>query len=178
MRYRVAFEKRAGTDGRLPELEPSERLEEELPEGVIAEKTMVEAIESNAEHSQEVLDEDDSFLALGSTEVWEYDIVEGRNSEFEDALRRSKVAFEFTVVDEADASPEEAGKAPPVGQIRATNIDPTEDLTVRDANDPALGLGGGLDEAEEAIAGVPQSTAKPRKKAVPAAAPKRKSRRA
>lgn len=183
MRYRVAFEKRANADGSLPELEPSVRLEEELPEGIVAEKTMVEAIPSDAQHSQEALDEDDAFLGLASTEVWEYAVVEGRNAEFEDALKRSKVAFEFTIVDETDTPPEEAGKAPPVGQVRAPNLDPTEDLTVRESSDPSLGLGGGLDEAEEARLGVDPAEEKPqaqpqRKKASSRTAPPRKSRRA
>lgn len=42
---------------------------------------------------QEVMDEDDSFESI-ATEVWEYDIAEGRDREFIDALKNSKMVIE------------------------------------------------------------------------------------
>ena len=60
-----------------------------LPDGVVVEKNFVERLESMAQHSQEVLDEDDAFLGRAGTEVWEYEIVNDRASEFEDALKNS-----------------------------------------------------------------------------------------
>jgi|SRR5689334_2852389 len=195
MRYRVAFEKRLQSDGHESPIDPTALLDEELADGVVAEKVFVERLEPDAQHSQETLDEDDAFLALAGTEVWEYEVINDRRREFEDAIRNSKVVFEFTVVDESDTTPAEAGsvrlatgsqfvpqEAPaadtgrPTGSgVRATNYDgpagqPTGDpsagtpvsrgplaregvegigeagngaldeLAVKDAGDPELGL--------------------------------------
>src|SRR5437016_11319737 len=78
VRYRVAFQKRLQTDGQPSPLDATTELDSELADGVVAEKSFVERLESQAEHSQEVLDEDDAFLGLAATEVWEYDVVNGR----------------------------------------------------------------------------------------------------
>jgi hypothetical protein len=45
------------------------------------------------------MDEDDDFLAFG-TEVWDYDVAEGRDDEFKLALANSEVVMEFEELDE------------------------------------------------------------------------------
>lgn len=67
MRYRVAFEKRLQSDGHESPIDPTALLDEELADGVVAEKVFVERLEPDAQHSQETLDEDDAFLALAGT---------------------------------------------------------------------------------------------------------------
>jgi len=109
MRYRVAFEKRIRSDGQESGLDPTEALDGELSDGVVAEKVFVERLEPEAQHSQEVLDEDDAFLALAATEVWEYDVVDSRVPEFEDAVRNSRTVFDISVIEEDGTEPEDAG---------------------------------------------------------------------
>jgi hypothetical protein len=77
MRYRVAFTREDST------MRPSAELDMNLSDGVVAEKVLVEELESDAQHSQEELDEDDSFLGSAAAEVWEYDVVDVRAQEFE-----------------------------------------------------------------------------------------------
>ena len=72
MTYRVAFAKRFQSDGTESALDPSSELDIDIPDGVVASKEMVERFEPSAQHSQEVLDEDDAFLGLASAEVCEY----------------------------------------------------------------------------------------------------------
>jgi hypothetical protein len=45
------------------------------------------------------MDEDDSFLSMG-TEVWEYDIADGREREFLDALKNSKMVVEYEALED------------------------------------------------------------------------------
>lgn len=107
MTYRVAFAKRTQSDGNPSDIEPAPELESFLADGVVADKRFVERLESEAQHSQEVLDEDDAFLGLASAEVWEYDVVDGHQQEFEDALRNSEVVMEFDVIDETSTGADE-----------------------------------------------------------------------
>jgi hypothetical protein len=112
MRYRVAFAKRVQSDGDDSPMRPSAELDENLPEGVVAEKVFVEQLETEAQHSQEVLDEDDAFLGSAAPEVWEYEVVDDRATEFEDAISKSDLVMEFDVV---DSSVTEKDDATPVG---------------------------------------------------------------
>jgi hypothetical protein len=109
MRYRVAFEKRFQSDGDESVLDPSSELDVYLADGVVASKAFVERFEPEALHSQEVLDEDDAFLGLAGSEIWEYDVVDQRATEFEDAIRNSQMVMEFEVVDETTIDADEAG---------------------------------------------------------------------
>ena len=70
--------------------------------------TFVGRIEPDSLHVQEVMDEDDAFRSVG-TEVWEYDIADGRTPEFIDALKNSKMVVEYESLDDADMI--EPGKA-------------------------------------------------------------------
>jgi len=50
-------------------------------------------------HGEEELDEDDSFLSVGS-ETWDYEIADGRQDEFLAALKNSQMAMECIPLDE------------------------------------------------------------------------------
>lgn len=102
MTYRVTFAKRFQSDGEPSQLDPSAELDNNLADGVVADKAYVSSHEPEAKHNQEVLDEDDAFLALAAAEVWEYQIEDGRESEFEDGIRNSKVVMEFEVIDDVN----------------------------------------------------------------------------
>ncbi|MCW5978032.1 MAG: hypothetical protein KIT09_08130 [Bryobacteraceae bacterium] len=93
-------------------MDPTAELDLLLPDGTVAEKLFVERLEPASQHSQEVLDEDDAFLAMATPEVWEYDIVDGSQGEFEAAMRASEVVFEFEVIDEDETEPGDATGAP------------------------------------------------------------------
>jgi len=107
MTYRVAFAKRFQSDGTESAIDPSSELDVYLPDGVVAEKEFVERFAPSAQHSQEVLDEDDAFLGLASAEVWEYEVVDERAREFEDAIRNSQTVMEFEVIDETPTTADE-----------------------------------------------------------------------
>lgn len=61
-----------GADGRkrVPDGSDAE-LDVNLPDGAVAEKVFVERLEPAAQHSQEVLDEDDAFLGAVTAEAWD-----------------------------------------------------------------------------------------------------------
>jgi hypothetical protein len=106
MRYQLAFKKPMESNGAESTLDPTRELDLELPDGIVAEKNFVERLESDAEHGEEALEEDDAFLGAVSTEVWEYEVVDSRKDEFEDAMRNSRVVFEFNVIDESETRDE------------------------------------------------------------------------
>ena len=102
MTYRVTFSKRFQSDGEPSQLDPSVELERYLSDGVVLDKAHVTSHEPEAKHSQEVLDEDDAFLGMAAAEVWEYQVEDGREREFEDAIRNSQVVMEFEVIDDVN----------------------------------------------------------------------------
>ncbi len=80
---------------------PSEYVELELADGVVIDQVFVERIEPDSLHVQEVMDEDDSFESI-ATEVWEYDIADGRDQEFIDAMKNSQMVMEYEVLDDVE----------------------------------------------------------------------------
>jgi hypothetical protein len=100
MKYRVVFMERTDSKGARTE-NPPEYVELDLADGVVLDATFVERIEPDSLHVQEVADEDDAFESVG-TEVWEYDVADGRESEFLDALRNSQMVIEYESLDDAD----------------------------------------------------------------------------
>jgi len=97
-------------------MRPSSELDLNLSDGVVAEKVLVEELDSEAEHGEDGLDEDDSFLGSAAAEVWEYEVVDARKREFEDALQNSDLVLESEVVDDtvteaADAAGNRLGTA-------------------------------------------------------------------
>jgi len=98
VRYRVTFMERTGVKGQPSEF-PPDYVEIEAPEGVVLEKTFIERTEPEALHGEEELDEDDSFLSVGS-ETWDYEIADGRQDEFLAALKNSQMAIECVSLDD------------------------------------------------------------------------------
>jgi len=108
VRYRVALVKRIDSEGHESSLDPSADVDTLVSGGVVADKVFVEHLESDAEHVQEVLDEDDAFLGSATTEIWEYEVVDERADEFEDAMRRSRRVLEFERIDADQTEADEA----------------------------------------------------------------------
>lgn len=100
MKYRVAFMERTNAQGKTSE-NPSEYVELDLMDGVVLDQVFVERIEPENLHVQEVMDEDDSFESI-ATEVWEYDIADGRDQEFIDALKNSQMVMEYQALDDIE----------------------------------------------------------------------------
>lgn len=62
-------------------------------------RRFVERTEPDALHSEESLEEDDSFLSVGS-ETWDYEVAEGREDDFIAALENSQMVMEYIRLDE------------------------------------------------------------------------------
>ncbi len=98
MRYRLTFMERTNGSGE-PSESPTGYLEIDLMDGVVLDKSFVERIEPAAEHVEEQLEEDDSFLSVGS-ETWEYTVDDNRTSEFLDAVRNSQMVIECVPIED------------------------------------------------------------------------------
>jgi len=98
MTYRVTFMERTGVTGE-PSEAPPDYVAIELPDGVVIEKLFIDRTEPDALHSEEALEEDDSFLSIGS-ETWDYEIADGREDEFIAALKNSQMVMEYIRLDE------------------------------------------------------------------------------
>lgn len=104
MTYQVTFTRRFQSDGSESALDPTKELETYLPDGVVLDKAFVQRFDPEAKHSQEVLDEDDAFLGMAAAEVWEYQVEEGRDQDFIDAIKNSQVVMEYQVIDDVNIS--------------------------------------------------------------------------
>jgi hypothetical protein len=102
------FVKRIDSEGRDSTADPSIDLDTLVSDGVIADKVFVEHLESDADHGEESLDEDDAFLGSATPEIWEYEVVDERAAEFEEAMRRSRRVLEFERIDSELTESEEA----------------------------------------------------------------------
>lgn len=100
MRYRVVFMERVDAEAN-PSEKPTEYVEIQAADGVVLDQVFVERLEPPSLHGQDVMDEDDSFNSIG-TEVWEYEVAEGREREFIDALKNSQMVIEFQEFDDVD----------------------------------------------------------------------------
>lgn len=102
MRYQVTFRKRFTPEGE-PADDPKSLIDTE--DGVIQDSEFIQIIEPEGLGVAEDLNEgtgsqesnDNGFLGLG-TETWMFDIAEGREKEFTDALVESKVVLDFEEV--------------------------------------------------------------------------------
>jgi hypothetical protein len=95
MRYRVTFQERFDSKGNRTDNPPAFV---NVEDGVVLDATYIQTDEPPSLHVQEVMDEDDNFLNRG-TEVWEYEIAEGRDRDFIDALRNSEMVIEYVELD-------------------------------------------------------------------------------
>jgi hypothetical protein len=98
MKYRVTFMERDRANGQPSEF-PPDYLAINVSDGVVLDRTFVERTPPDALHSEETLEEDDSFLSIGS-ETWDYDVAPGRKDEFLAALKNSQMAIECEELDE------------------------------------------------------------------------------
>ena len=102
MRYHVTFRKRFNEQGE-PADDPRSLIDP--GDGVIQDAELVEMIEPAGMGVAEDLNEgtgsqesnDNGFLGLG-TETWVFQVTEGREKEFTDALVESKVVLDFEEV--------------------------------------------------------------------------------
>jgi hypothetical protein len=102
MKYKVTFRKRFSPEGE-PADDPKSLVSPE--DGVIQDEELVEIIEPAGLGVAEDLNEgtgsqesnDNGFLNLGS-ETWVFDVAEGREKEFTDALVESKVVLDYEEV--------------------------------------------------------------------------------
>lgn len=147
MRYRVAFTKRVDSDGADSGMQPSAELDQNLSDGVVADKIFIEQLETDAQHSHEVLDEDDAFLGSAAPEVWDYEVVDDRAREFEQALQNSDLVLEYDIVDTEVTSRDDAsltaasarGVYPSDGGHDATDV-PSSGSGVRGGDDGPAGM--------------------------------------
>ena len=100
MKYRVIFRERSNREGDQAE-DPTSFLEPELDDQTVLAASFVERNGPDARHSSDVLEEDDDFLSL-ATEVWEYDVAEGSEEDFENACLNSGMVMEFERLESQD----------------------------------------------------------------------------
>jgi hypothetical protein len=79
---------------------PPDYLEIQAPDGVILDKALVQRDEPLALHNTETLEEDDEFLSVGS-ETWDYEVAEGRDREFLEAVRNSQMVMECVPLEDS-----------------------------------------------------------------------------
>ncbi len=92
MKYRVVFRERSGESGEKAE-DPTAFLEPELDDSTVLDAVFVGRTEPDALHSSDKMEEDDAFLGL-SSEIWEYDVAEGKDDDFRNALLNSGMVME------------------------------------------------------------------------------------
>src|ERR1700755_2194722 len=100
MKYRVVFRERSDEAGEKAD-DPASFLDNELDDDTVLDSVMVGRITPDAQHSSDKLEEDDGFLSI-APEIWEYDVAEGKDQDFIDALRNSGVVMEFEALESGD----------------------------------------------------------------------------
>lgn len=100
MKYRVVFRERSDSEGERAD-NPVSFLDAQLDDETVLDSRFVGRNRPEGQHSSDVLEEDDDFLSIGS-EVWEYDIADGKDREFKDALLNSGVVLEFEPLESSD----------------------------------------------------------------------------
>ena len=100
MKYRVVFRERSNEEGEKAD-DPPSFLEPELADDVVLDARFVGRLQPDALHSSDAMEEDDAFLGL-TAEIWEYDVAEGRDQDFKDALANSGMVMEFDPLESSD----------------------------------------------------------------------------
>jgi hypothetical protein len=100
VKYRVIFRERSDIAGERADNPPS-FLDPELDGETVLDAVFIGRNAPDALHSSDRLEEDDAFLSIG-TEVWEYDIAEGKDAEFKDACLNSGMVVEFEPLDSSE----------------------------------------------------------------------------
>ena len=65
---------------------------------MVLDSAFVERLEPESVHVEERMEADDDFIAFG-TEIWDYELAEGREDEFEFALVNSGVVLESEAIE-------------------------------------------------------------------------------
>ncbi|MBV9406163.1 MAG: hypothetical protein JO211_12535 [Acidobacteriaceae bacterium] len=100
MKYRVVFRERSDGAGERAD-DPPSFLDTQLDDETVLDAVFVGRNRPDALHSSDALEEDDSFLSIG-TEVWEYDVAEGKDEDFKNALLNSGMVIEFEPLESSD----------------------------------------------------------------------------
>ena len=100
MKYRVVFRERSNEEGEKGD-DPSSFLEPELDDETVLDARFVGRLTPEAQHSSDVLEEDDAFLSI-SPEIWEYDVADGKEEAFVDALRNSGMVMELEALESSE----------------------------------------------------------------------------
>ncbi len=100
MKYKVVFRERSNRDGEKAD-DPASFVDAQLDDETVIAATFVGRITPDAQHSSDVLEEDDDFLSLAA-EVWEYDVAEGKDEDFKNALLNSEMVMEFEPLESGD----------------------------------------------------------------------------
>ena len=100
MKYRVVFRERSDESGEKAD-DPASFLDTQLDDETVLDAVLIGRNRSDALHSSDALEEDDAFLSLGS-EIWEYDVADGKDQEFKDALLNSGMVMEFEPLESSD----------------------------------------------------------------------------
>lgn len=100
MRYRVVFRERSTQSGNIADTPPN-FLDNELDDETVIDSVFVARNDPDAQHSTDDLEEDDDFLSLG-TEIWEYDVADGKDEAFKAALVNSGMVIEYEALESAN----------------------------------------------------------------------------
>ncbi len=96
MRYRVVFRERVSGRG-SPVENPVAFLQANRSEEIVRQAVFVLRKDPEVRSSTDPLTEEQEFLELG-TQTWEYEVAEGKDQEFKDALLNSGSILEFTPI--------------------------------------------------------------------------------
>jgi hypothetical protein len=96
MKYRVVFRER-GRSGRATAENPVAFLQGNRAEDIVRRAVFVFRRDPEPTAPAEPLIHDEEFAALG-TQTWEYEVAEGKDQEFKDALLNSGSLVEFTAI--------------------------------------------------------------------------------
>lgn len=100
MKYRVAFREQVNRAGD-PFENPPDFVDLDLADGVVLDRVFVERIEPDSFHGTETMEEDDDWESI-ATEVWEYDVADGRDADFIAALKNSRMVMEYEPMDDVE----------------------------------------------------------------------------
>ena len=100
MKYRVVFRERSDRTGNKVD-DPASFLDPQVDDDTVLDAVFVGRVEPDALHSSDVLEEDDDFESL-SSEIWEYDVAEGKDQDFKNALLNSGMVMEVEPLESRD----------------------------------------------------------------------------
>lgn len=96
MKFRVVFRERPNEQGEQGD-NPASFLDSQLDDQTVLDAVRVERTGPGSLHSSDLLEEDDAFM-MGH-EVWEYDVADGKEDDFKDAMANSGVVLEYEALD-------------------------------------------------------------------------------